>query len=185
MRNARWTASNDIRGLDRNFELPSQPQSDIAFGFRIWYGRQNIQQGREIGPAKKNFSFDVLQRLSRSMTLHAMPLITSNDTVGNTSDRLLGFPFAIVEIKRNVSPAREKCICQAANGTSTSLKIQEKLWNESGARGRPPPVVSFTCIGAEVKMWLTFIITSKDKRTGHVCPLTLVTTLSIADMHSS
>lgn len=170
MKNLLWNASDPFRDLDSQLEWPPQPQTDLAFGFRIWNGREGNFQGREIGPAKENFSFKVLQALSRSDMFHAMPSVHSMAEEVEPSDRLFGFPFAVVELKSDKVEKRDQttCLCQAANSASTSLKIQEMLWEKAGDRGQHPPVISFTCIGAEITLWLAFTIRGKNGKIGDV-----------------
>ncbi len=76
------------------------------------------------------------------------------------------FPFAIVETKhQRVGEAQiEKCYCQAANSSSTALSMLCSLSKHvSGAQywwgkhHEVPPVISFTFIGYQVKLWLSYV----------------------------
>lgn len=80
----------------------------------------------------------------------------------STANHLVCFPSAVVEIKHhNVpQPQRERCYCQAANGAAAALSILHKLTIHS--RSEAPhreirPVVAFTFIGPESRVWIAFI----------------------------
>lgn len=187
----RWNASDAIRRLKSESPAPSRPEPDITFGFRVWLSQANGSPEDETGvgkaiPATSNFSYRTLSKLSRTSKLYTMPL-GMNEQEDLHSNYLLGFPFAIVEIKKSKAEkaAREKCICQAANAASTSLNIFEKLWDlanhtedvikDTGNVANDiepiPPVVSFTCIGPRLRLWLGYSTKGVDNETGHVMVL--------------
>ena len=75
---------------------------------------------------------------------------------------LVCFPCAVVEIKHHAvkEPEVQKCFCQAANGSSTSLALLRSLSRYSVHKGNFRnfrPVVSFTFIGYNVRVWVTYI----------------------------
>lgn len=75
---------------------------------------------------------------------------------------LLCFPSAVVEVKHHkVTPsAREKCYCQAANASSSALSMLSTLSAYTHGSFSPQtvrPVVSFTFIGPEARVWITYI----------------------------
>lgn len=81
---------------------------------------------------------------------------------------LLCFPSAIIELKHHkVKPSeREKCYCQAANASSSAVAMLRKL---SAYSPRTlslhviRPVVSFTFIGPDVRVWITYISLRKER----------------------
>ena len=71
------------------------------------------------------------------------------------------FPWAVVEVKKpNVKEQDvEFCYCQAVNGSAVALRIFESIFLEAyGAIPHDlPPIIAFTCIGPDLKVWLVFI----------------------------
>lgn len=81
--------------------------------------------------------------------------------------KLQCYPWAIVELKKpNASnPGIKKAYCQMANACSSVLTILESLVNykRKGLRqDMMRPIVSFTFIGPEAKVWLAFSKPNKD-----------------------
>ena len=73
------------------------------------------------------------------------------------------FPWAVVELKsiEVIENPIQFCYCQAANGASVALSLLENLHKLASLATdelveRVPPVVTFTLIGPEVKVWLAF-----------------------------
>lgn len=191
--NRTWGASGEIRKLNDG-EPPSKPKPDFAFGFRVWISRVDVTQDGsvKVTRAKSNLSYQVLGELSRarSCELQAMPLKRKDDE-DVRSNYLLGFPFAIVEVKRPNpdNSERQKCCLQAANAAATSLNIFEKLWDlakhtrdaDEDADTILPPVVSFTCIGPILRLWLCYSMKGTGDRLGHVRSKTSPCFRSLAD----
>ena len=73
------------------------------------------------------------------------------------------FPWAIVEFKKesqsSSESAEERCYCQAANASAAALDLYTPLFsiNCSEEDSEVPPVISFTCVGHTVKVWLTYL----------------------------
>jgi hypothetical protein len=71
----------------------------------------------------------------------------------------------VVELKHAKVPPRdtEFCYRQAANATAAALDIQEALFKETHKHlcdGTPlgfPPIVAFTCVGANIRVWLAYV----------------------------
>jgi hypothetical protein len=84
------------------------------------------------------------------------------------------FPWAIVEFKKQVQgskvAAKERCYCQAANASAAALSLQaqlsaramkmmiviDKQRTADDVYSRVSPIISFTCVGPIVKVWLTY-----------------------------
>lgn len=86
--------------------------------------------------------------------------------------QLLCFPSAVIEVKHHkVKPSEERmCYCQAANASSSALAMLSKL--SAYPHGSPSPqmvrpVVSFTFIGPQAKVWVTYI-NSREKKDGRL-----------------
>jgi hypothetical protein len=77
----------------------------------------------------------------------------------HTSD-LICFPWAVVEVKRRSKDEGVKNFCyqQAANASVTALDIMTRLFEVSGGQAPDdlPPIIAFTCIGPEIRLWLMF-----------------------------
>ncbi|KAF1940462.1 hypothetical protein EJ02DRAFT_513093 [Clathrospora elynae] len=80
-------------------------------------------------------------------------------TILRGSDRSC-FPWAVVEMKRDAATpdqSTKKCYCQAANAAAAALELQAQLFDKLGETSPElPPVVAFTCIGPNVKVWLAY-----------------------------
>lgn len=72
------------------------------------------------------------------------------------------FPWAVVEFKRqeqNRVPAYQRCYCQAAKASAAALDLQAQLFKREVGESSAvelSPIISFTCVGPIVKLWLTY-----------------------------
>lgn len=114
-----------------------------------------------------DLSFDTLEGLEDKIQLYSCPLMTLADYLqyyghpehNLTDDKLVCYPFVIVDTKKNNQDESDFCYCQAANGCSASLSMLEAAKKYHGSRHSAQviePVVSFTFVGPEVKVWLAF-----------------------------
>lgn len=76
---------------------------------------------------------------------------------------LVCYPFAVVELKHAYIGASQEefCFCQAANAASTALSMLERLYmlgDQHSTNAHVPAVVALTCIGPQVRVWLTYSI---------------------------
>ncbi|CZR54222.1 uncharacterized protein PAC_04105 [Phialocephala subalpina] len=99
--------------------------------------------------------------------------ITRLDKDLREKDRVC-FPCAVVEIKHHkVSQGqRRKCYCQAANGAATALSMLGRLSYLSAPNNsykEVQPVVSFTFIGYEARVWIACIVTKIKEETQLLC----------------
>jgi len=84
------------------------------------------------------------------------------------------FPWAIVEVKPDDAKRRltDKCYRQAANAASVSLCLFEKLAKYADVQYEAqhiPPIVAFTFVGPEVRLWIAFSDPKDDGHRNHVC----------------
>lgn len=103
---------------------------------------------------------------------------------------MLCFPWFVVELKKKQRQPKfgevddelglfRKVNCQAANGASSALGILEKLakfTQELEDNEHIPPVVTMTCVGTRVKVWLAYS-KSKDGVRDHVSYATSLSSL--------
>ncbi|QKX59276.1 uncharacterized protein TRUGW13939_06408 [Talaromyces rugulosus] len=70
---------------------------------------------------------------------------------------LICFPWALVEVQSATEPA-ELCYCRAADGAHAALDILRHLYKSPWAETtvKIPPVITFTCSGPEIRVWLSF-----------------------------
>lgn len=139
---------------DLYFALPILPKSSKPRGF---YNDDCIQ----------NFHETRLARLCEK-GLISCPIADISGGKRLDQRHLLCFPSAVIEVKHhNVkSNDRTKCYCQAANASSSALAMLSKLSAYPYGSLSPQivrPVVSFTFIGPEAKVWITYISSRKTK----------------------
>ena len=130
---------------------------------------------------KELFSLSQLAYLQQKIQLCSCPLRDLERFVGEIrkkknweedkqliDNKLLCFPWAIVEIKRPSASHADitKCYCQAANGASTSLTMLEQLTKHNRkhhSSDSVKPIIVFTFAGPDVKVWLAYTAISKVK----------------------
>jgi hypothetical protein len=70
------------------------------------------------------------------------------------------FPWAVVEMKRHTAgdALMIRCHCQVADAAA-ALDMRTQLFRKLGANAlsQPPPIVTSTCIGPIVKVWLAYL----------------------------
>jgi hypothetical protein len=142
--------------------LLSAPKADLYIAFPILKQMPNRSAFyRE--DTFQNFTLEVLAKLEEEQNggLISNP-IKSLDTLSKIKlKHLVCFPSTIIEIKHHGVSATEitKCYCQAANASSTALSILYGLLrpeNELDLRDLRP-VVAFTFIGHETRVWICYI----------------------------
>ena len=136
----------------------SEPKPDIWFAFPIDHDPDSRDE---------YFSFKILKKLEDKIGLVSCPLMSLEKYGSNfgqlsgprqIDDRLVCFPFLLIEVKKNNPEESELCYCQAANNCGASLSLLEHLaipWEQNSVE-EMLPVVAFTFVGPEAKMWLTF-----------------------------
>ena len=109
----------------------------------------------------RNFSAESIRRFNNSPWTLKLSLTTKiyqeHSSELYTAD-LVGFPWAVVEVKRRSTDESVKNFCyqQAANASATALDIMTHLFEVSDGRALNdlPPIIAFTCIGPELRLWL-------------------------------
>jgi hypothetical protein len=145
----------------------TQPKPDLTYAFPIQTSTPNNLVGFARDELNQALSLQSLGKLVERGVVCAPTTALRNGvnlpdrTKWSSSDRSC-FPWAVVEIKKDVSAsddsAVERCYCQAANAAAAALDLQAQLFdkiNDSYSL-RPPPVVVFTCVGPVVKIWLAY-----------------------------
>jgi hypothetical protein len=174
--NVRWNEVKEYANFDPRITQPTGPKPDFTYGFPINRTHDHLPVGFRCHESVTNFSLEVLGKL-RSAGLISSPLSglhtwTKNRTFNLSQSHLICFPWAVVELKPvkvHQSPI-QFCYCQAANGASAALKLYENLSKHAtgGNDNRIPPIVAFTCIGPEIRVWLAYSCTQQDKPVCHV-----------------
>jgi hypothetical protein len=165
--------------LDPRISRPTDPKPDFTYGFPITKTDDSLPTGFRQEECVENFSLEVLARLRSKGVISAPRSGLHNWAKNKRGDTkrsdLICFPWAVVELKIAKVPPKEIqfCYCQAANGASTALKIYENLSRDATGKidCRIPPVVAFTCIGPEVKVWLAYSCRKQNQSSCHVTKL--------------
>ena len=122
------------------------------------------------------FSLDVLRDLRNDANIN----LISSPTCGLKNEEggapksdlnktnLMCFPWAIVEVKQpRVGNADiEKCYCQAANDSAIALRMLGALFQKATGcvPADLPPIIAITCVGPELRVWLTYNAGTGDQR---------------------
>ena len=133
----------------------SKPKPDIWFAFPIDHCNNDT-----------NFSFESLKELEGNLKLVSCPLMSleqhedkfGQPPPGQIDDKLVCYPFLLIEVKKNNQKEKTLCYCQAANDCSASLSMLENLarpWKQHSVK-KVLPVVAFTFVGPKAKLWLAF-----------------------------
>lgn len=144
----------------------TQPKPDLTYAFPIRNLLSDSQKGFARDELSQAFSLQILGNLTRK-GISCTPttglrrwISTTAKTNLSSADRTC-FPWAVVEMKRQATTldaSIEKCYCQAANAAAAALDMQRQLFSEfnDNTWSQPPPVIAFTCIGSDVKVWLMY-----------------------------
>jgi hypothetical protein len=166
----------------RNRHPRTRPKPDLTYAFPISHQPIERLPAFERDELSRTFSRDSLGELSK-MGVICAPTTglrkwtqSPQSTFLSTKD-LACFPWAIVEFKRQVQGSevapKERCYCQAANASAAALALQAQLSAKAmemvtvkddkdeqrkidNLYSRLSPIVSFTCVGPIVKVWLTY-----------------------------
>jgi hypothetical protein len=163
--NYQWTDFKSWEEAPINLKRRTDPKPDLTYGFPILSSTKDMPKGFVRDEYVQCYSLDVLGKLRSnsvcSATTTGLRKWTKNkDESKLKASDLLCFPWAIVEMKHFlVSAAQvEYCYCQAANASAAALSLRRELLTM--AFGVIPdtlsPVIAFTCIGPQIKVWLTY-----------------------------
>lgn len=146
---------------DQKRSTEDYPKPDFTYGYTI---NNDIPVSLRSTEIVTNFSLEVLGDL-RSAGLISSPIRglrewAKDKATSLSQDQLICFPFAVVELRPcgiSFLSENESCYSQAANGALAALRLNEKLCNWATASyDSVPPVVAFTCVGEEIRVWLAF-----------------------------
>ena len=154
--------------LPRNAPPLTAPKPDLYMALPL-FGQDLNHRGFHKGDHVQHFVADRLADLEdRSNGRFTSNPIKQLGTLGQgiKEKHLLCFPSAVIEIKHHMVSAgeRAKCYHQAANGASTALSLLSGLSHFSipiEDFSEMQPVVAFTFIGYESKVWVAYISTRR------------------------
>ncbi|MCJ1383186.1 hypothetical protein MMC17_006299 [Xylographa soralifera] len=165
-----WNEAKKYAIFDPNIKRSTSPKPDLTYAFPITKADTSSLKGFERDECVENFSIEVLGELRSSKGLISSPVSalsswTKNRNYDLKRSDLISFPWAVVEFKHSTvqkSPV-QICYCQAANGASAALKFYESLSKIATGKinDHIPPVVAFTCVGPNVKVWLAYSLTKE------------------------
>ena len=145
----------------------THPKPDLTYAFPIQISPPGSLQGFAKDELTQTLSVQSLGKLVEQGVTCAPTTALRNkanhsDGSGWSSSDRSCFPWAVVEIKKDVASPRdaaiERCYCQAANAAAAALEIQAQLFKKINdiLPLQSPPVVAFTCVGPVVKVWLAY-----------------------------
>lgn len=149
------------------------PKSDVYFGFPMYEDADLAEfPGFVEVPQVKNFMKATLQSLHKNQGLLASLLSYKNK---------MCFPWAIMEAKKTPISKSEKVAMvvtaedQLAGGVAAALELLVRLARNPDPSApadtrdpQVPPVVGFTTIGPQWTMYLGYVTTLRNGRTGYV-----------------
>lgn len=165
--NVRWNEFDSF-AKPRPWLAPrTHPQPDLTYAFPIQTSTPVSLEGFARDELTQTLSVQSLGKLVEQGVACAPTTALANranlpDRLGWSSSDRSCFPWAVVEIKKDVTSPRdvaiERCYCQAANAAAAALEIQVQLFEKFNDTLplQSPPVVAFTCVGPVVKVWLAY-----------------------------
>lgn len=147
-----WTEDKKCRKL-KDDSMRSNPRPDITFSISI--SKPSTKTMGRTDESQRNFTMEVLEACD------GLQFSASRRRASK-----ICFPITVTEVKPADVPKSERtfCYCQLANATSSALAMRCNLsqyhvdagsWE--GNRHGVPPMVGFTFVGSEVKLWLSWI----------------------------
>ncbi|KAI7212562.1 hypothetical protein KC333_g7061 [Hortaea werneckii] len=175
-----WTEANSFEKGSSGVKVLKDPKPDLTYAFPILSAPCTGFAAQET--LGTTFSLDVLQELRKDDHIELISAPTtglknrstsSSRKVLNNSD-LMCFPWAVVEVKqpRVEKSEVEKCHCQAANGSAMALRMLGALFrNATGCVPTDlPPIIAITCVGPELRVWLTYNAGTGGQREDNMTP---------------
>lgn len=157
----RWT--NHARTPKSQGDRLTGPKPDLTYGFSIYKSLSDLPKGYAQMELFRNFSSDTIRKLNGSPWQLKASLTTKihqEDLKDPQTSYTICFPWAVVEIKKrpNRQDLRDRCYQQAANASATALDIMTGLFQKSDGHisHDMPPIIAFTCVGPEFRLWLMF-----------------------------
>jgi hypothetical protein len=154
-----WTNHTDRR-TNAGSQSLTGPKPDLTYGLPIYQSIEGLPAGTTTMTDARNFSGATIRKLNnRPWELKASltnKIHQKIPTELKDSD-LMCFPWAVVEVKHS-SGRKDFCYRQAANASATALDVMIRLFTGPGDRilDDMPPVIAFTCIGPEFRLWLMY-----------------------------
>lgn len=150
-----WKAVSELEKISKD-----APQPTFTYGFPVHiHNTDKTPTGFNRDERIVNFSINTLVDLTQIASCPTVHPSTLKWRVANGMplDRgdLICFPWALVEVQ-SAKESAESCYCRAASGAHTALKIRKYLYQHSWTGEEIPPVITFTCCGPEIRMWLAF-----------------------------
>lgn len=145
----------------------------MTYGFPVYGPEQKIPDGG------RYFAYEFLRDLYfhpklKVRTAPSAGIRTSKTFRGLMEEHLLCYPWAVVEVKHAKVDDKDIKFCyrQAANAAAAALDIRYSLFasshptlDEDKVRGLPiPPIITFTCVGPSVKVWLAYLESSTNRK---------------------
>lgn len=165
--NCEWTEFSNLEQCNPCLKPRTRPKPDLTYAFPIHDSPLNDLSRFERDHFTRCFSVQALKTLSEKGIICAPTTglrkwtERAKRTFLSTTD-LACFPWAVVEFKKQVPGSRtspvERCYCQAANASAAALELQGQLFAlvVDKTYSTLPPIISFTCIGPIVRVWLTY-----------------------------
>jgi hypothetical protein len=162
-----WNQFDNLEPCGPNLKPRTHPKPDLAYSFPMVNRMFASLRGAERDEFSRCFSLEAIQMLAAKGTISTTTTGLRQSTQSNgkrvlsTTD-LACFPWAVVEVKKQFQTKNwipvERCYCQAANAAATALALRAQLFDKviRDAYSTMPPVISFTCCGPDVKVWLMF-----------------------------
>ena len=147
------------RTTPRSAPLLSAPKADLYVALPI-LSKSSKPRGFYNDDCIQNFHETRLAQLCEK-GLISCPIADLSGLKRLDLKHLLCFPSSVIEVKHHkVKPSEEKkCYYQAANASSSALAMLSTLSAHAYESLSPQivrPVVSFTFIGPEAKVWITY-----------------------------
>jgi hypothetical protein len=154
-------------------------QPTFTYGFPVHiHNTEKTPTGFNRNECVANFSINALGDLAPIISCPAVHPSTFKKYIAENQrlerSDLICFPWALVEVQSATEPV-ELCYCRAANEAHTALGMLKHLYQASWAEKtvKIPPVITFTCSGPEIRVWLSFLESETPK------PLTVSFTIRI------
>ncbi|KAF2108146.1 hypothetical protein BDV96DRAFT_653041 [Lophiotrema nucula] len=160
-----WNICQDLNRPDTPQPRRTLPKPDLAYAFPMLSPLPESPKGFDRDEFRQCFSLTNLGQIYRNDVFCAPTTglsrwLNSPKTANLSASDRTCFPWAVVEMKKSATGSEasiERCYCQAANAAAAALELQAQLFNkDSGDSSDLPPVIAFTCIGPNVKVWLAY-----------------------------
>ncbi|OAL50254.1 hypothetical protein IQ07DRAFT_680569 [Pyrenochaeta sp. DS3sAY3a] len=178
--NCTWTEFNNLNVEASNLLPRTAPKPDVTYAFPILKSSSREKGGYQRDTMARGFSVHALGTLREEGIICAPTkgLQRWNKNPARADLRkpdLACFPWAVIEFKRQEEggvPAYQRCYCQAANASAAALDLRAQLFKRGvgdSSAVELSPIISFTCVGPIVKLWLTYEDVQAHRKRNMVC----------------